>query len=254
MIELKALSLGYGKIKILENITATFKKGRLTALVGINGSGKTTLLKSIASIIPSSSGIINIDGEDISRLSQKEVAKKTAYLPQSRSVPEMTVSELVLCGRFAHLSFPRVYSERDKTIAREAMEKMGITRFSHSPLSALSGGERQKAYIAMAIAQGSDYILLDEPTTYLDVAHKIELMKTLKSLAESGKGVVAVLHDLSLALEFADEISLIHGGEIKQYSSAEEIICSNTLESAFGVRVIQTEHEGSFLYNFVKQA
>ena len=254
MIELKDLSVGYGKTKILENITATFKKGRLTVLIGVNGSGKTTLLKSIASIIPPFSGIINIDGEDVSRLTQKEVAKRIAYLPQSRSIPEMSAGELVLCGRFAHLSFPRVYSERDKSIAHEAMINMNVTPFADSPLSALSGGERQKVYIAMALAQESDYILLDEPTTYLDVAHKIELMTVLKALAENGKGVVAVLHDLSLALEFADEISLIHGGKIAQYSSAEEIICSNVLESAFGVRVIRTECDGSFLYNFVKQA
>lgn len=254
MIELKDLSVGYGKTKILENITATFKKGRLTVLIGVNGSGKTTLLKTIASIIPPFSGIINIDDEDVSRLTQKEVAKRIAYLPQSRSIPEMSAGELVLCGRFAHLSFPRVYSERDKSIAHEAMINMNVTPFADSPLSALSGGERQKVYIAMALAQESDYILLDEPTTYLDVAHKIELMTVLKALAENGKGVVAVLHDLSLALEFADEISLIHGGKIAQYSSAEEIICSNTLESAFGVRVIRTECDGSFLYNFVKQA
>ena len=252
MIETKGLSVGYENRIILEKVNVSLQKGKLTALIGVNGSGKTTLLKTAASMITPLDGKIEIDGEDVSRLSQQKIAKKLAYLPQSRNIPHMTAGELVLCGRFAHLSFPRVYSEKDKAVAAEAMERMGISHFSHTPLSSLAGGERQNVYVAMALAQGSDYILLDEPTTYLDVAHKIELMKTLKSLAENGKGVVAVLHDLSLALEFADEIAVIHGGNITQYSSPRELLKSGALQEAFGVRIVCTETDGGNTYGFIK--
>lgn len=250
MIELKELSVGYGKKEILKDISCSFEPGKLTSIIGINGSGKTTLVKTVASIIPSLKGEIFVDGNNVSLLSTKERAKKTAYLAQDNSIPDMTAGQMVLHGRFAHLSYPRVYSDKDKSIARSAIEKMGISSLSEAPLHQLSGGMRQKAYIAMALAQQSDYILLDEPTAYLDISNRIELMRTLKSLSAEGKGVVAVLHDLSLAMEFSDEIAVIHDGELVIKASPDEIFDSGIIKTAFSVSAKKIETDSGFCYHF----
>ena len=253
MIELKSLSVGYGKTEILKNANASFEKGKLTVLVGVNGCGKTTLLKTVAGILPPLNGSISADGSELSCLSQKDRARILSYLPQGRPLPDMTVGELVLHGRFPHLSFPRVYSDSDKSIAKEKMKQIGIEDLCDFHLSTLSGGMRQKAYIAMALASESEYLLLDEPTTYLDIAHQIELMKILKALAESGKGVVAVLHDLSLAMEYADELAVISNGSVRIQASSSLRLCSDMIGTVFGVDVIQTEADGRRFWRFIKK-
>ena len=253
MIELKKLSAGYGKSAILEGIDVTLEKGKLTVLAGVNGSGKSTLIKTVAGIIPSLGGEISVDGETLSSLSPKARAKKISYLSQGRSVPDMTVGELALCGRFPHLSFPRVYSEKDKRIAAEKMEQLSISHLKECHLSALSGGMRQKAYVAMALAQESDYILLDEPTTYLDIAHQIELMDILQDLAKSGKGVIAVLHDLPLAMNYADEVAIIGDGTVKMKASPDEILRSGIIKTIFGVSIARTENSNGYLYYIEKK-
>ncbi len=250
MIELKKLSVGYGKKEILTDISCSFEKGSLTAVIGPNGSGKTTLIKTIANIIPALSGKIEIDGTDTKELSVSAHAQKTAYLAQSNSFSDMTVGELVLHGRFSHLKYPRVYSEKDKKIAEAAMKKMDIFDLSGTPLYKLSGGQRQKAYLAMALAEESDYILLDEPTTYLDVKHKIAIMRIFKELASDGKGVVAVLHDLSLAMEYADEIAVVNNGKLIMKATPHEVFSSGILQKTFEVSVSRTETAAGFTYHF----
>ena len=172
MIELRDLCAGYEKRRILHHIDTSFHKGKLTVIVGPNGSGKTTLLKAAAAILPVESGEILADGENVLRMKSKERAKKIAYLPQGRPIPDMTVEQTVLHGRFARTSYPYIYTEKDKRIAAAAMERMGISRFADQPLAILSGGMRQNVYLAMALAQETDYIFLDEPTTYLDIANR----------------------------------------------------------------------------------
>lgn len=252
MIELKCISAGYEKKPILRNISTSLENGRLTAIVGVNGSGKTTLLKTVAGIIPPIGGEVYVDGTAVGGLSSTMRAKRIAYLPQGRDLPDMTAGQLVLHGRFPHLSFPRAYSDNDRAIAADAMAEMEISHLSAIPLSGLSGGMRQKVYIAMALAQGSDYILLDEPTTYLDIAHRISLMHTLSKLAEGGKGVIAVLHDLSLAMEFAHEIILLSDGEIKLKETPDKLFDSGLIETAFGVSVTRTETNDGWTYIFGK--
>lgn len=249
MIELKKLSAGYENNAVLKDVNVSFEKGKLTVLVGINGSGKSTLIKTAAGIIPRMGGEISIDGNELSSLSPKARAKKIAYLSQGRFVPDMTVGELVLCGRFPHLSFPRVYSEKDRRIALEKMEQLSIAHLENHHLSTLSGGMRQKAYVAMSLAQESDYILLDEPTTYLDIAHQIELMNILKAIAESGKGLIAVLHDLPLAMNYADDIAVLADGTIKIKASPCEILRSGIIPTTFGIGVSRTENGYGYLYD-----
>ena len=195
MLELKNISTGYGSKNVINCADAFFEKGKLTSIVGVNGCGKSTLLKAILGILPLSDGEIVIDGSDIRSMSRNEISKKVAYLAQGKDTPDMTVLQMVMHGRFPYLSYPRRYKETDREIALKAMEVVGILHLANQPLYTLSGGMRQNAYIAMALAQDTDYILLDEPTTYLDIAHQLDLMKILRGLADSGKGIITVMHD-----------------------------------------------------------
>lgn len=250
MIELHRICAGYGKTPVLKDVSATIEAGKLTSIIGVNGCGKSTLLKTILGILPLSGGQITIDDADLAGMSRIQVARRIAYLSQGKSTPDMTVEQLVLHGRFPHLRYPRRYTSRDRQIAREAMEQVGITEFMHSPLAALSGGMRQNVYIAMALAQGTDYVLLDEPTTYLDIGHQLELMKILRSLADSGKGIAAVMHDLPMAFTFSDRIILVGDGGIL-YSGDPETLCdSPALEQIFGITLHRSADGRSFHYQY----
>lgn len=208
---------------MLNDVSAFFEKGKLTSIIGVNGCGKSTLLKAILGILPLSGGEITVDGENLLTMSRNEIAKKIAYLSQGKNTPDMTVMQMVLHGRFPYLSYPRRYTGRDREIAYSAMGQVGILDFAEKPLFMLSGGMRQNAYIAMALAQDTDYILLDEPTTYLDIAHQLELMRLLKQLSENGKGIVTVMHDLPLAFDFSDTLTVMSNGGIIAFGTPSEL-------------------------------
>lgn len=235
MIELRNLSAGYGEKPVLTGIDLEFPPGTVTMLLGPNGSGKTTLLKAIVGLARVTGGEIRVDGK--TDLHQKELAQAVAYLPQSRQVPEITVENLVLHGRFPYLSYPRRYRPEDLTLARQAMDRVGIGALAGEMLPRLSGGTRQKAYIAMALAQDTPTILLDEPATYLDISHQLQLMSLCRELADRGKAVVLVMHDLALALEWADRIALLWGGGLLARGSVANVLASGKLEKAFGVKI-----------------
>ena len=162
----------------------------------------------------------------------------------------MTVEQMVLHGRFAHLSFPRVYTEEDRAAARQAMEQMGIAEWADRELGTLSGGMRQNVYLAMALAQNSDYILLDEPTTYLDIANRLQLINTLRRLAKEGKGIVAVLHDLPLAMSFAHEIAVMREGRLLTQASPDALFASGLVDEVFGAKLMRIENGESYGYDF----
>ena len=248
MIEIKNLSAGYGGKTVLGGVNAKFETGRLTSIVGVNGCGKSTLLKAILGILPPSDGEILIDGAPLTKMSRNGVAKRVAYLSQGMSLPDMTVGQLVLHGRFPYLSYPRRYSAADREIARAAMEAVGISALADMPRSALSGGMRQKTYIAMALAQDTDHILLDEPTTYLDVRHQLELMKLLGRLADGGKSIVTVMHDLPLAFDFSDEIAVLDKGQIITQAPPAELCDSALLYDIFGIRLGRIEGKDKYYY------
>ena len=248
MIELHHVTAGYGKQTVLHDMSLTIEKGSLTSIIGVNGCGKSTTLKAILGMIPLQGGKIMLDGENTSQLSRNAIARKIAYLSQGRNTPDMTVEQIVLHGRFPHLSYPRRYTGRDHAIAHNAMEQMGIADLARKPLSALSGGMRQNTYIAMALAQGTDYVLLDEPTTYLDIAHQLELMKTLRKLASDGKGILAVTHDIQMAFTFSDRIILLDKGTVLGSDVPREICRQQLLEQTMGVSLRCTDTGYSYRY------
>lgn len=251
MIELKNISAGYEKICVLNNLSSVFEKGKLISIIGVNGCGKSTLLKTIVGVLPLLGGEIQIDGQNLGSMTRTEIARKVAYLAQGKNTPDMTVEQLVLHGRFPYLSYPRRYKRQDREIAFSAIEKVGLSDFARKPLRTLSGGMRQNAYIAMALAQDTDYILLDEPTTYLDISHQLQLMKTLKALAESGKGIITVMHDLPMAFDFSSEITVINGGNIAMRSTPEKICASSIVESVFGVSLKRSGDGKNYYYEWI---
>lgn len=240
MLELKHITAGYGNKNILRDITVSFEKGKMTSIIGVNGCGKSTLLKAILGILPLSGGEILLDGNDLRSMSRVEIAKKISYLSQGKNTPDMTVGQMVLHGRFPYLSYPRRYRAVDREMAKNAMDSVGILHLADKQLYELSGGMRQNAYIAMALAQDTEYILLDEPTTYLDIAHQLELMKLLATLADRGKGVIMVMHDLPLAFDFSDEVVAIQNGTVVAHTTPSEMAALSVMHEIFGVRMEKT--------------
>ena len=237
MIELKAVTAGYGKHTVLKDLSVSFEKGKLTGVIGVNGCGKSTLLKTVLGILPHQ-GEIRIDDNLLADMTRNQIARKAAYLSQGKNTPDMTVEQLVLHGRFPHLSYPRRYTGQDRDLAFAAMERVGIADIAHKPLHTLSGGMRQTAYIAMALAQDSDYILLDEPTTHLDISHQLALMGTLRTLADEGKGIVAVMHDLPMTFTFSNQIVLLGGGQVLGSGAPEALCGQRMIRETFGVSIV----------------
>lgn len=248
MIEISCLSAGYPKKPVLQNISLSIPRGKVTALLGPNGCGKTTFLKTLCGILPADSGKVLLDGTDLLALPSKERAQKIAYLAQSRQIPEITVERLVLHGRFPYLGYPRRYRAEDHTTARAAMEQMGIFDLADSRLDALSGGQRQKTYIAMALAQNTPIILLDEPTTYLDISHQLQLLQLAKQLARQGKTVVMIIHDLSHAMQTADWLVLMQSGCIVAEGTPEKIYASGMIDKVFRVKLGRIARDGLWRY------
>ena len=244
MIEIKNLSSGYIGKTIVKNVSMKFVPGEVLVLLGPNGSGKTTFLKAALGLLPVTEGEILYDGISIQDMKPKEVAQKAAFLSQSRNTPSIQALRMVLHGRFPYISYPRSYSKRDKEIAREAMKKTGSTPYEQRNVNELSGGQRQSVYLAMALAQDTETIFMDEPTTYLDVKHQIGVMQTARELAEAGKAVVLVLHDLPLAMSGADKVAVFEKGELIACDVPEHIYESGILNRVFEVSVhcMQTEH------------
>jgi len=243
MLEIRHLNAGYSGELVLRGVSAQFPAGKVTAILGPNGCGKSTLLKTICGILSAADGEICLNGEDLSTLSRRDLAKIVSYLSQNRQIPDITVRRLVLHGRFPYLAYPRRYRREDHAAAEAAMEQMGIMELADHLLSRLSGGQRQKAYIAMALAQDTPVILLDEPTTYLDIRHQLQMMRQARELAEQGKTVVMVVHDLAHALAVADHVVLMESGHVVMQGTAEEVYASGRIETVFRVRLGRVETE-----------
>ena len=248
MIELKNVCAGYDGKTVLHDANVSFEPGKITVLVGPNGCGKSTLLKSIVRINPHSSGEILIGGISIEKMDQKQLARNVAYLAQNKKAPDISVMKMVLHGRFAHLSYPRKYRQKDIEIAKNALKWAGMEAESEKIVSKLSGGMQQKVYIAMALAQDADTILMDEPTTYLDVVHQLRLMEMARQLAKAGKAVVMVLHDLTQALQIADQVVVLKEGKIIAQGTSDEIYESGSLQRAFGVEVERVHTKSGWHY------
>ena len=251
MIELKNVSAGYQGKTVVQDVDLTFERGKITILVGPNGSGKSTLLKSMVGILPCTMGEIIVNGISAKEMNAKQLAKITAYLAQNKKAPDISVMKMVLHGRFPHLGYPRKYRPIDLEKAKRAINWAGLEAETETLVSKLSGGMQQKVYIAMALAQDTEVILMDEPTAYLDVAHQLRLMEMVKKLAKEGKTIVMVLHDLTQAMQIADRVVVMKEGRIISQGSPEEIYINKSLEEAFGVKIqkLQTE-EGETVWHY----
>jgi len=252
MIKLNNITAGYNKVEIIKNINIDFKDGSITSIIGKNGCGKTTLLKTASNLLKPFRGEITIMGKDISDIPGKELAKNVSFLPQNRTVPNMTVYNLVMHGRYPYLGFSRTPLKKDREIVKKAIELMGLYKYVNKNIHELSGGQRQKVYIAMVLAQDTDIIFLDEPTTYLDINHQLEILEEIKKLKKMGKTIVMVLHDLNSALSCSDRICLMDNGEIVIYDTPQAVFESREIDRVFRVFSSQvlTENKTAKQYVF----
>lgn len=248
MLELRDVSARYGGEEVLRDVNLSFRPGELLAIIGPNGSGKSTLLRTAAGLRPCQRGSVTLDGVPLRRLSPKEIARNVAWTPQSRNTPDITVWRMVLHGRFPHMGYPRHIGERDRRIAARALEDADAAELAGRPLRDLSGGERQKAYLAATLAQQCNVILMDEPTTYLDIACQFQILTLLKRLAAEGKAVAAVLHDLPMAFAFADRIAVLQAGRVARVGTPEALYAQNVVKEAFGVSLRRIRTESQWRY------
>ncbi len=253
MIELKNISFAYpGQPPLLQNISTTFTDGKITSILGPNGCGKSTLLKLICRLLTPSEGIVLLHGQDSRVMKTKEFAKQVALLAQTNHPPELTVEDLVAYGRYPHQKYGQGLSKQDKAIIQNAMQQVKADDFAHRMVNRLSGGQRQRAYIAMALAQDTDIIILDEPTTYLDINIRFEIMELIRSLNESGKTIIMVLHDLNLALEYSDHIILMNHGQIVNEGTPQQIIHSGDIDRIFDITTHIFHKDDTQFYHFAK--
>ncbi len=231
------LSIGYGGTTVLDNVDLAIPTGEITILIGPNGCGKSTLLKTMARILTPAQGSVLLDGKDIHRLDTKSVAARLGLLPQGPIAPEgLTVRELVAQGRFPHQSLLRQWTRADEDAVNGAMDIAGITDFADRSVDTLSGGQRQRCWVAMVLAQETDLILLDEPTTFLDLKVQVDLMDLLAGLAhQRGRTLVIVLHELSLAAAYADYLVMMKEGHIVSAGTPDDIFTAARLKEVFGL-------------------
>lgn len=234
-LESVALSLGYEKKTIIKSLDLAIQSNQITVLVGGNGCGKSTLLKSFARLLKPSTGQILLNGADIHSLSGKDVARKLAILPQGPVAPEgLTVEQLVRQGRYPHQNWLQSWTEEDERLVRKALQDTNMTEFADRSIDALSGGQRQRAWIAMALAQNTDILLLDEPTTYLDLTHQIEILDLLFELnLTQNTTILMVLHDLNLAARYAHKMIAIKDGTVFCQGAPEAILDHDMVKAVF---------------------
>jgi iron complex transport system ATP-binding protein len=231
------LTLAYDRTPIIRQLQLEIPSGQITALVGANGCGKSTLLRGLARLLKPQTGAVYLDGKSLAKLSTKAVAKQLGILPQSTVAPEgLTVRDLVAQGRFPHQSWLHQWSQEDRRLVELALQVTGMSDLADRALDTLSGGQRQRAWIAMILAQNTDILLLDEPTTFLDLAHQIEILDLLYDLNQSqGRTIVMVLHDLNQACRYADYLVAMRSGQILAQGKPTEVMTEEIVREVFGL-------------------
>jgi ABC-type cobalamin/Fe3+-siderophores transport system ATPase subunit len=237
MLRFENVCAGYDGLERLHRVTAAIPSGGLTAVIGPNGCGKSTLIKCAAGILKPSGGSALLDGRSIRSIPEKERARLISYMPQSRVVPDISVRQLAAYGRYPRLKWGQNLSAADRGIIEAALRRTGLTAYAQRSVSRLSGGERQRAYIAMMLAQQTSVMLLDEPTAYLDLSAQFSLMELLAELCREGRSAVVVLHDLALALEYADNVLLMQDGRLVAQGRPEEVYAAGVIGSVFDIGV-----------------
>ncbi|CEN78938.1 ABC transporter ATP-binding protein [Paraclostridium sordellii] len=236
-ISTKNLNISYGNLDIVKDLNLEIPKGKITTIIGSNGCGKSTILKTIARIIKPKSGDIYVNDKNIKEQNPRDLAKMMAVLPQSPQAPSgLTVEELIAYGRFPHQKGFGKLKREDKDIVTWALKSTGIEEFRERSIQDLSGGQRQRAWIAMALAQQTDILILDEPTTYLDLAHQLEVLNLLEELnKKQGTTIVMVIHELNNAARFADHMIGVKKGEVVCQGNAYEVMTKENLKELFNI-------------------
>lgn len=228
---------GYDKKIIINNIDVVIPNNKISVIIGANACGKSTLLKTLARLIKPVSGEVVLDGKKISEIPPKQLARVLGLLPQSPVVPEgISVSDLVSRGRFPYQNFLKGMEKKDYEAVEEALEIMGITELANRSVDELSGGQRQRVWIAMALAQQTDILLLDEPTTFLDITYQVEILDLLTDLNKKrGTTIVMVLHDINLSARYADYIFAVKKGNLIAQGVPGDIITEDLMKKVFGL-------------------
>ena len=243
-VELCGVTCGYGAHRVVEGADFSFCSGEIVALIGANGTGKSTLMKTVAAAIRPMCGTVTIAGEDVHRLSKKEVALRIGYVPQIESPAfDFTVAEVVLMGRIPH-SDGLFETREDRAAAEKAIERADCAALRERPMSELSGGEGQRVRIARALAQEAPVLLMDEPTTHLDVRHQIDIGRLVRSLAQDGYCVLVAVHDLNWSAAFATRSLLLGDGRVLLDGPTEEVLQSPEVDRAFGVAFRRIRENG----------
>ncbi|WP_404953324.1 ABC transporter ATP-binding protein [Streptomyces sp. 147326] len=233
----RGVTVGYGGRSVIDDLHVAIPPGVISTIIGSNGCGKSTLLRTLSRLLKPTKGSVVLDGEDIATLRTRDVAKKLGLLPQAPVAPDgLTVADLVARGRHPHQSWLRQWSSDDAAVVERALAMTGVSDLADRPVDALSGGQRQRVWISMTLAQGTDLLLLDEPTTFLDLAHAIDVLDLVDDLHESGCTVVMVLHDLNLATRYSDNLIVMKAGSILAQGHPRDVITAELLHEAFGLR------------------
>lgn len=242
------VSAGYGDRLVLREVDLAIPDGQVTAIVGPNASGKSTLIRTLARLLTPRSGQVSLDGVGLAQIGTKQVARQIGYLPQSPVAPDgIRVRDIVARGRYPHQSLLRQWSPADEAAVTAAMVRTEVADLADRDLAELSGGQRQRVWLALTLAQHADILLLDEPTTYLDLAHQIDVLDLCRSLASEGHTVVAVLHELGLAFRYADHVVVMSEGRIVAEGSPAAIVTADLISEVFGVacRIIPDPETGT---------
>lgn len=235
-LEVQGVQLGYGREPVIDCLDASFEAGKFTAIIGPNGCGKSTLLSALARLLKPMAGRVLLDGNPIASYKPKAYAREVSLLSQQAIAPSgITVAQLVARGRFPHQKLLAQHSEQDEAAVHAALAATGTLPLATRRLAELSGGQRQRVWAATTLAQQAPILLLDEPTTYLDVAHQVELLDLFARQRDAGKTVVAVLHDINQAVRYADTVVMMRGGKILASGAPEDVITAQSLGEAFGV-------------------